>query len=247
MAVVALGSISGSPGVTRLTIGLAAAWPDARRRVVIEADDAGGRLGAELGVGAEPGLMALALAARAHPLTADELLTRGAARTADWFVVPAPPSGEQAMSALTHAAGSLAEVVAGAVDDVWIVDTGRLSTRAASLPFARVADPVLLVTAGTFPALQLVAHRVDALRRAGCPVTVVLVEPTSWSAAEVCDFVGADIAAVIPHVSTSDHRVGSMRGSAWRSWWSAVGRLADWCATRHPPTPLVATATEGSS
>ena len=68
MTLVVVGSVAGSPGATRLAIGLAAAWPDAgRRRVVVEADPDGGRLGAELGVGVEPGLMALALAARTAP------------------------------------------------------------------------------------------------------------------------------------------------------------------------------------
>ena len=66
MTLVAVGSVAGSPGATRFALGLAAAWPDpSRQRVVVEADPDGGRLGAELGVGAEPGLMALALAARA--------------------------------------------------------------------------------------------------------------------------------------------------------------------------------------
>ena len=109
MTLIALGSVAGSPGVTRLAIGLAAAWPDPdRRRVVVEADPDGGRLGAELGVGVEPGLMALALASRTPGLTADDVLERGAAPVADWYVVPAPPSAEQTYSALVHAGSTLA-------------------------------------------------------------------------------------------------------------------------------------------
>ena len=45
---------------------------------------------------------------------------------------------------------------------LWVVDAGRLSTRSPSLPFATVADHVVIVTAGSFPALQLVPHRVDS-------------------------------------------------------------------------------------
>jgi len=97
MTVVAVGSVSGSPGATRFVLGLAAAWPDpARARVVVEADPDGGRLGAELGVGVEPGLMALALAARSGGLSATDLVTGGAATVGDWSVIPAPPSSEQA-------------------------------------------------------------------------------------------------------------------------------------------------------
>ena len=63
MTLVVVGSVAGSPGATRFVLGLAASWPDpTRRRVVVEADPDGGRLGAELGIGVEPGLMALALA-----------------------------------------------------------------------------------------------------------------------------------------------------------------------------------------
>ncbi len=184
MTVVTVASVCGSPGATRFLLGLAAAWPDQeRRRVVVEADPDGGRLGAELGIGVEPGLMALALAARNPGLTAGDLVERGAAPVGEWFVVPAPPSAEQTTSALVHAAGSLAAIIAaddGSDGPVWLIDGGRLSTRSPALPFARVADHVVVVTAGAFPHLQLVPHRVDALRAAGCAVSVVVVEPTSW-------------------------------------------------------------------
>ena len=83
MTIVAVGSVTGAPGATRFLLGLAAVWPEADRlRVVVEADPDGGRLGAELGVGVEPGLMALALAARNAGLTATDLVERGAARPA---------------------------------------------------------------------------------------------------------------------------------------------------------------------
>jgi MinD-like ATPase involved in chromosome partitioning or flagellar assembly len=230
VTIVAIGSITGSPGVTRLAIGLAAAWPEGGRRFVIEADGDGGRLGADLGIGVEPGLMALALAARAGPIDADDVVDRGAASAGDWYVVPAPPSAEQAYSALSHAAGTLADVARRAGTDVWIVDAGRLSTRSPAFPFARVADEVLVVTAGAFPSLQLVPHRVDALRRAGCRVSVVVVEPTSWLPAEIADFVGADVAAVLPRVKARDDGIAGMRTHAWRAWWRAVERLAATCA-----------------
>ncbi len=228
MTAVVVGSISGSPGVTRVAVGLAAAWPGPERRVLVEADSDGGRLGAELGVGVEPGLMALATAARAGQLRADDVVHRGAAAAGDWYVVPAPASAEQAHGALTHAAAALADTV-GWSDDAWIIDAGRLSLRAPALAFARQADTVLLVTSGSFPALQLVPHRVDALRRVGCPVAIVVVEPTWWTPAEIADFVGADIAAVLPRVRTRDDRLSSMRSSAWRPWWRGVERLAARC------------------
>jgi MinD-like ATPase involved in chromosome partitioning or flagellar assembly len=236
MTLIAIGSIAGSPGATRLAIGLAAAWPEPdRRRVVLEADPDGGRLGAELGVGVEPGLMAVALASRAPGLSADDVFEQGAASVADWFVVPAPPSAEQAHSVLAHAASTLARVLGSDRGRaVWIVDAGRLSTRSPALPFATAADHVLLVTAGTFPALQLVRHRVDALRAAGCAVSVVVVEPTAWPTAEIADFVGSDVAAVLPVAKGRSADAAAMGGSGWRGWWRHVDELASYLAAAAP-------------
>jgi MinD-like ATPase involved in chromosome partitioning or flagellar assembly len=236
MTLVAVSSVAGSPGATRFVLGLAAAWPDpARQRVVVEADADGGRLGAELGVGVEPGLMALALAARGGGLTAADLVARGAAAVGDWSVVPAPPSAEQTTSALVHAAGTLAGIVANDGDGrVWLVDAGRLSGRSPALPFARLAEHTVVVTAGAFPSLQLVPHRVEALRDAGCQVSVVVVEPTAWSPTEVADFVGADVLTVLPSVSSRASGLSAMRTSAWRPWWRRVEDAAAWLAAEVP-------------
>jgi MinD-like ATPase involved in chromosome partitioning or flagellar assembly len=227
MSVIALGSITGSPGVTSVAIALAAAWPEPdRRRVRIEADPDGGRLGAGLGVGAEPGLMAVALASRSPGLTAEDVIERGAASVGEWYVVPSPPSSEQAHSVLVHAGATLARVVASdPTGSVWIVDAGRLSTRSPALPFATEADRVVLVTGGSFPLLQLVPHRVDALRSAGCQLTLVVVEPTSWAAEEIADFTGADVAAVVPRIKGRTGDLADMRGGDWRTWWRHIDAL----------------------
>ena len=227
MTVVAVGSVTGSPGATSLVLGLAAAWPDPdRRRVVVEADPDGGRLGADLGVGVEPGLMALALAVRAGAVDGADLVERGAAAVGDWHVVPAPPSSEQTHSALVHAGASLAAVMAGDDVPVWLVDAGRLSARSPALPLAEVAARTLVVTAGSFPLLQLVPHRIEALRAAGCTPSVVVVGPTSWPIDEIATFTGADVVAVLPRVAGSRTGIAAMRASAWRPWWQRVEDIA---------------------
>jgi len=232
-------SVTGAPGATRLALGLAAAWPvPGRRRVLIEADPDGGRLGAELGVGVEPGLMTLALAARTAALTADAIVTSATAPIADWFVVPAPPSAEQAHSALVHGASTVAAAMSdddGRAADrpptEWIVDAGRLHTRSPALPLAQAAAHVLLVTHGSFPEVQLVPHRVEALRRVGCWPDVVVVEPTPWSPDEIAEFVGADVLSVLPHVRGGRRSsVTAMRTNVWRPWWNAVEDLATYLA-----------------
>src|SRR5262249_22091986 len=159
MTVVAVGSITGSPGATRFVLGLAAAWPDERRRVVVEADADGGRLGAELGVGVEPGLMALALAARSPGLIGDDLVVRragGPGGVGACSLAAAPRGAARPGSAVAHAAASLAAVMAADPSTAWLVDGGRLSARSPTMPFARAADHVVVVSGGTFPLLQLV-------------------------------------------------------------------------------------------
>lgn len=244
MTVITVATVTGAPGATRLALGLAAAWPvEGQRRVLVEADPDGGRLGAELGIGVEPGLMALALAARSSPMTPDELVRRGAAAVADWFVVPAPPSAEQAHSALVHAASSLASVLAdappGMPSTTWVVDAGRLTARSPVLPLGAVATHLLVVTHGSFPSLQLLPHRVEALRAAGCHPEVVVVEPTSWTSAEIAEFVGADVVGVLPRVRGRAHGVGAMRANTWRPWWNAVDALARHLAGEEPALPQI--------
>jgi hypothetical protein len=229
MTVIAVGSVTGSPGATSFVLGLAATWPDtARRRIVVEADPDGGRLGAELGVGVEPGLMALALAVRTADVTGAELVASGAAAVGDWHVVPAPASSEQTNSALVHAAAPLARVIVDDDEPLWLVDAGRLSTRSPALPLAQVATHTILVSAGSFPALQLLPHRVEALRAAGCEPSVVVVEPTSWTGEEIASFVGCDVVAVLPRVNGGRGGVAGMRASAWRSWWRHVEDAASY-------------------
>ena len=249
MTSIVVASVAGAPGATRFALGLAASWPDPdRRRVVVEADPDGGRLGAELGIGVEPGLMALALALRTSGLTGEDLVERGAAPVGDWYLVPAPASSEQTYSALVHAAGALASVMASDRADphrrgpVWIVDAGRLSARSPALPFATAADHVLVVAGGSFPSLQLVPHRVDALRAAGCAVSVVVVEPTSWATEEIAEFVAADVVTVLPQVKGRGDGIAAMRGNHWRPWWRRVEDAASYLdrARRGAIDPLVA-------
>ena len=235
MTVLAVGSVAGSPGATSVAVGLAAAWPEpATRRVLVEADPDGGRLGVELGIGVEPGLMALALAVRTARLSGSDLVARGAADVGEWHAIPAPPSSEQTHSALVHAAGPLAGAMAAASEAVWIVDAGRLSARSPALPFAKAAATTILVSAGSFAELQLLPHRIEALRSAGCAPSVVVVEPTSWSAEEVADFAGADVLAVLPHVSARRAGLGGMGSTAWRPWWRRVEDAARYLASVTP-------------
>jgi hypothetical protein len=242
MSCIVFASVAGAPGVSTLSVGVAASWPDPeRRRIVLEADPDGGRLGAQLGIGTEPGLMALTVAARSRALAAPDVVANGAAVGA-WWLVPAPPSAEHAHAALAQGAPALARAVAGEPEWLWLIDAGRLSTRSPAMPLAVAADLVVLVTDGSLAALQLLPTRVDALVGAGCPVAVVLSGDSDWPGSEIGDFCGCDVLARVPRVRT--RRVGprAMNSSEWRPWWAAVRNL---CAVLRSVGPDHAPASAG--
>jgi Cys-tRNA synthase (O-phospho-L-seryl-tRNA:Cys-tRNA synthase) len=63
---------------------------------------------------------------------------------------------------------------------------------------------------------------------------VVVVEPTSWPVAEIADFVGADVAAVLPVARGRSADIAAMHGSGWRAWWRHVDALASYLAAAAP-------------
>src|SRR5689334_12733244 len=98
MTTFAFGSVR-SCGVTTTTAALADAWPDDRRRLVVEVDPAGGTLAAQFGLKPEPGLVSLAAAARRR--TDPELLWEHCQQIADGVdVLVGPPSMAQLQTAL---------------------------------------------------------------------------------------------------------------------------------------------------
>lgn len=224
MSTFTFASVAGSPGATTLALGVAAVWAgEHHRRAVVEADPDGGRLGTDLGIGTEPGLMALAVAARSGSLGADEIVAEGGARIGDWWLVPGPPSAEHTHAALAQAAPSLARTLAREREWTWIVDAGRLSARSPALPFGTAADLVVVATDGSLAALQLLPTRVDALVNAGCAVGLVVVGDSDWPLDEISDFAGCDVIGRLPRVRRA-RRVGprSMNRPEWRPWWAAV-------------------------
>jgi len=238
MTLITIASTGGAPGATTLAVGLAAVWPSGGDTVtaLIEADPDGGRMGAELGVGVEPGLVSLSLAARATDGRVADLIGEHGADMNGWWLVPAPPSCEQTVSVLARSAASLCRSLDG--EDVHcIVDAGRLTTRSPAMPFAVHSERVLIVTPGDFAALATVPSRVSSLLAAGCAVDVVVAGSTPWTTSDIAAFVGSDVLAVLPRVRA---RLGSrsMRGGEWSQWWSSVrdlaGALHSAPATGHP-------------
>lgn len=203
MAVIALASASGSPGVTTTALGLALSWP--RPVLLIEADPTGG---SNLLAGYFRGTREYGAGLVELALTASDL---GDA-LAD---VACPVEG----TAVSFVAGTRSHTQARAVRDLWaplaevlagleatgqdvIVDAGRLGLHGSPEPLLDAADLTLLVSRTTLPNLSALRSWADAYQRG--PVdwhqcAVLLVgEGRPYSAREVAQVVNLPVLASLP-------------------------------------------------
>ena len=213
MAVVALTSASGSPGVTTTALGLALSWP--RPVLLVEADPTGGSgILAGFFRGAryyESGLVELALSALGVP---DAVAQN--ARVIE---------GSQ----VTFLAGTRSHTQAGALRELWepladaladleftgqdvLVDAGRLGLVGSPEPLLARADLTLLSTRTTLPALSAARSWAASLgRNAALQQTGVLLigEGQPYRAGEVTEVLGLPVVAALaddPEAAAVYHR-----------------------------------------
>lgn len=166
MAVIALASASGSPGVTTTALGLALVWP--RPVLLVEADPTGGS-----------GLLAgYFRGTREYDIGLIELALTASNLSDALADVARPIEGTQA----SFVAGTRSHIQASALRDLWaplaealgemestgqdvIVDAGRLGLNGSPEPLLDAADLALLVGRTTLPALSALRSWADAFRR----------------------------------------------------------------------------------
>jgi len=200
---IVLGSVKGSPGVSTFCLALAARWPGAAKRVLVECDPAGGDLAARYGLALSPGLVSLAAARRgsdaATGADGETLWSHTQVLPGGLPVLVAPPGGEQARAALASLAGTGADPLVQAAADpaVVIVDAGRLDAGSAALGLVRAADQLLLLSHATASDLAHLAARLDEVSgwsgRAG-----LLLVGGGYPDAEVARELGMSVMARIP-------------------------------------------------
>lgn len=178
MAVLALTSAKGAPGVSTAALAMTLLWP--RAALLAECDPAGGSsvLAGYLrgAVDHSRGLLPLALAQRHDsleqalwpqtvPLTGDPHAASVAAGAGNRWLLPGLSDAAQAPStaALWGPLGSLLASLERAGTDV-IVDAGRLGTAHAPTALLRQADLVLLVMGTNLPAVAAAKARLNLLR-----------------------------------------------------------------------------------
>ncbi|WP_410645338.1 MinD/ParA family protein [Amycolatopsis sp. lyj-346] len=195
---IALTSLKGSPGVTTFTVALAANWPVALRRLVVECDPAGGDLAQRFGLAPSPGLLSLAAAAR-HPAGSDVVWNHTQMLGGELPVVAGPAGGPQARAALGTlvAAGSPLYRAAREPGVLMFADCGRMDLGSPAESLIRQADVLLLVSGTYCDELAHLAARLHEFGRAARPSLVLAGRghPTN----EVERELGVPVIARIPH------------------------------------------------
>jgi hypothetical protein len=197
---IALGSLTGAPGVTTTALALAGCWPHVAgdgRPVVVEANVWGGDLATRCGVPHTPGLLDVAATARqTHP---GSLLGAATELPCGVRAVVAPAGRlacREAVRVLATENGR--KVLAGGEDD-WgtvLLDLGRLGEHSDELLAA--ADHVLLVTGGTPEALAHVHAHLLASRDAVARTTLVVVGECPYPVSEISQALAIEPVVFLP-------------------------------------------------
>jgi hypothetical protein len=205
---VAITSAKGSAGVTTLAVVLAAAWPGDEAPMVVEADCAGGDLGAWYWLPDSPGVATLATQSRTGSVSLEQHLTR----LPCGVEVALAPAGRHPA---TVAVGLLMEAEVGlwAKQRPTLVDVGRLEPGAPSAALVDYADVVLVVARGDEGSLLRLA---DADLPTG-RTRLVLAGGSRYTSAEIAERTGLPVAADLPW-DTNAADVVAGRGRVGRGW-----------------------------
>ena len=213
---IAIASVKGAPGVTRLAMTLTALWPHGTSATLIEADAAGGTLAGRFGLAASPSLTTLAAAM--FPSAQDVRISEHTQQLPSGLpvvVAPADPAGVQATVADLATAGGLLEQVAADPETVVVLDCGRLDVRRLS-PATTVANEVLLVVRPVPEEIGLLDVAIKSLQRAGSHVRLVL-RGAGYTAAEMGRTLGVEVAGRLPEAPDVGLLVRSRRNVYARS------------------------------
>lgn len=223
MSIIGLASLHGAPGVTTLAAALAARLHHrGEDTLLVEADPDGGVLAARYRLSLSPTLTELAGSARRSVSCADA--RRHAQRIGPHLpVVVAHPAAEQTSAALRTCAQQLVPVLAE--DDIRaVVDLGRWRPGSPAAPFIDHADPVFLVIRPTLDQVVQVLHAIDGfLDRTR--VRLVLVGEVPYTASQIAEVTGLEVAAILPADERSPDPFAPVR-RRHSAWSSAIEQLA---------------------
>jgi MinD-like ATPase involved in chromosome partitioning or flagellar assembly len=164
MMLVAVASLKGAPGVSRLAMSLAALWPGEEGAILVECDAVGGTLGVRYRLAASPSITSLAASTfrDAAPTAIDDHVQR---LPGGLPIVPAPadPAGVHAAVADLAVPDGYFEVIGGRSTRTVIADCGRLDPLSLS-PVVGSADVTVLALRPTPEVIGLAHSALERLR-----------------------------------------------------------------------------------
>ncbi|WP_019901968.1 hypothetical protein [Salinispora arenicola] len=193
---VMVASVSGAPGVSTAAVGVAALWPNTPG-LLVEADPCGGVVAARFGVRQEPGLAALAAAARhglpaVGPMRFVQVLPLGVHAVVGSGAADTCAGAVSVLASRPAALAGLAPVV--------VVDAGRLYPGSPAQGLLSQVDALVIVTAGDTEHLDHVDTRLAGLR-VSVPtpqVGVAVVGKSAYEPQEVSGRLGVPVWAHLP-------------------------------------------------
>ncbi|QRX91165.1 MinD/ParA family ATP-binding protein [Streptomyces noursei] len=198
---VAVGSVSGAPGVTTTALALGAAWPREAdggvRPVMVEADGSGGDLMMRFGLPPAPSLLDVAAAVgKPHPgslLGAVSELPFGVRAV---VAVPGRRPCNEAVKLLAAEGGRRLLLGEEGDQGTVLLDVGRLGED--TVPLLRVADQVVVVArGGAEPLTHVSAYGLEAEVFAE-RLTLAVVGPCPYPADEVAGALGIEKVVFVP-------------------------------------------------
>lgn len=218
MTVIAVCSIKHSPGATTLALALTTAWSsslsmDEATPVLVEADPAGGDLAARLGLGLDPGLVALAAGAR-HAGSGIDILASAQPLPCGGLAVLGPTNPQQADAALSTIGPRLCDGLRALGGGV--IDCGRWAAGSRAADVMRSADITLVVVRPDVPGVEHLRERLEALRVVvGQRLAVALLGERPYGIDSVREATG--IPAVVTFAVDRDGAEAILGGSTARS------------------------------
>ncbi|EGD43987.1 hypothetical protein NBCG_01575 [Nocardioidaceae bacterium Broad-1] len=204
MAVIALASATGSPGVTTTALGLAMSWP--RPVLLVEADPSGASgllVGFFRGAwGYESGLVELALAPEGVAAALPQVTQRIGDSTVSFIAGTRSHTQAAGLRGLWDPlATSLADLEESGQDV--IIDAGRLGIVGSPEPLLSTADLSLLVCRTSLPAVVGARSWATAAKNPGSgwrqPYALLIGEGQPYHRAEVTKVLGLPVLASIPN------------------------------------------------
>ncbi|MEV0966466.1 hypothetical protein AB0J25_28455 [Streptomyces sp. NPDC049910] len=220
---IAIGSVTGAPGVTTTALLLAALWPRQAdggiRPVVVEADASGGDLMIRFGLPPSPSLLDVAATA-VQPYPGSLLGAVSELPFGVRAVVSVPGHGpcRQAVRLMTGEAGR--RVLRGEDGDVGTVllDLGRLGEDVT--PLMETADHLVVVArGGAEPLTHVSGYGLDAGTYTG-RLTLAVVGPCPYRAEEIAGTLGIEHVVFLPWDARN---VAALSGPGRGTWRSRTG------------------------